>query len=71
MVGVITTVLVGFVAISLIVSSIMIAIITYISVLERTKVESYVQWGFEERYPSHLYCETAIEGFDSGVLGIT
>ena len=37
MVGVITTVLVGFVAISLIVSSIMIAIITYISVLERTK----------------------------------
>lgn len=37
MVGVITTVLVGFVAISLIVSSIMIAIITYISVLERTR----------------------------------
>ncbi|RKV76746.1 MAG: ATP-binding cassette domain-containing protein, partial [Streptococcus sp.] len=37
LVGVVTTVLVGFVAISLIVSSIMISIITYISVLERTK----------------------------------
>lgn len=37
MINAVTYILVGFVAISLVVSSIMIGIITYISVLERTK----------------------------------
>ena len=36
-VNIVSNVLIAFVAISLIVSSIMIAIITYISVIERTK----------------------------------
>ena len=72
MVGVITTVLVGFVAISLIVSSIMIAIITYISVLERTKEIGILRaMGASKRDIRRIFtAETAIEGFISGVLGI-
>ena len=73
MVGVITTVLVGFVAISLIVSSIMIAIITYISVLERTKEIGILRaMGASKKDIRRIFtAETAIEGFISGVLGIT
>ena len=72
MVGVITTVLVGFVAISLIVSSIMIAIITYISVLERTKEIGILRaMGASKKDIRRIFtAETAIEGFISGVLGI-
>lgn len=72
MVGVITTVLVGFVAISLIVSAIMIAIITYISVLERTKEIGILRaMGASKKDIRRIFtAETAIEGFISGVLGI-
>ena len=72
MVGVITTVLVGFVAISLIVSSIMIAIITYISVLKRTKEIGILRaMGASKKDIRRIFtAETAIEGFISGVLGI-
>lgn len=72
MVGVITTVLFGFVAISLIVSSIMIAIITYISVLERTKEIGILRaMGASKKDIRRIFtAETAIEGFISGVLGI-
>ena len=72
MVGVITTVLVGFVAISLIVSSIMIAIITYISVIERTKEIGILRaMGASKKDIRRIFtAETAIEGFISGVLGI-
>ncbi|WP_270288746.1 ABC transporter ATP-binding protein/permease [Streptococcus koreensis] len=72
MVSVITTVLVGFVAISLIVSSIMIAIITYISVLERTKEIGILRaMGASKKDIRRIFtAETAIEGFISGVLGI-
>ena len=72
MVDVITTVLVGFVAISLIVSSIMIAIITYISVLERTKEIGILRaMGASKKDIRRIFtAETAIEGFISGVLGI-
>ena len=72
MVGVITTVLIGFVAISLIVSSIMIAIITYISVLERTKEIGILRaMGASKKDIRRIFtAETAIEGFISGVLGI-
>ena len=71
-VGVVTTVLVGFVAISLIVSSIMIAIITYISVLERTKEIGILRaMGASKKDIRRIFtAETAIEGFISGVLGI-
>ena len=72
MVSVITTVLVGFVAISLIVSSIMIAIITYISVLERTKEIGILRaMGASKKDIRRIFtAETAIEGFISGILGI-
>ena len=72
LVGVVTTVLVGFVAISLIVSSIMISIITYISVLERTKEIGILRaMGASKKDIRSIFtAETAIEGFISGVLGI-
>ena len=72
LVGVVTTVLVGFVAISLIVSSIMISIITYISVLERTKEIGILRaMGASKKDIRRIFtAETAIEGFISGVLGI-
>ena len=72
LVGVVTTVLVGFVAISLIVSSIMISIITYISVLERTKEIGILRaMGASKKDIRRIFtAETAIEGFVSGVLGI-
>ena len=72
LVGVVTTVLVGFVAISLIVSSIMISIITYISVLERTKEIGILRAvGASKKDIRRIFtAETAIEGFISGVLGI-
>ena len=73
LVGVVTTVLVGFVAISLIVSSIMISIITYISVLERTKEIGILRaMGASKKDIRSIFtAETAIEGLISGVLGIT
>ena len=72
LVGVVTTVLVGFVAISLIVSSIMISIITYISVLERTKEIGILRaMGASKKDIRRIFtAETAIEGFISGILGI-
>jgi len=72
LVGVVTTVLVGFVAISLIVSSIMISIITYISVLERTKEIGILRaMGASKKDIRRIFtAETAIEGLISGVLGI-
>ena len=72
LVGVVTTVLVGFVAISLIVSSIMISIITYISVLERTKEIGILRaMGTSKKDIRRIFtAETAIEGLISGVLGI-
>ena len=72
LVGVVTTVLVGFVGISLIVSSIMISIITYISVLERTKEIGILRaMGASKKDIRRIFtAETAIEGLISGVLGI-
>lgn len=65
-------VLIAFVAISLIVSSIMIAIITYISVLERTKEIGILRaLGSSKNDISLIFnAETFIEGFISGLLGI-
>lgn len=72
MISVITGVLVGFVAISLVVSSIMIAIITYISVLERTKEIGILRaMGASKKDVRRIFtAETAIEGLISGLLGI-
>ncbi|MCL2003373.1 MAG: ABC transporter ATP-binding protein/permease [Oscillospiraceae bacterium] len=65
-------VLIAFVSISLIVSSIMIAIITYISVLERTREIGILRSiGAAKRDISRVFnAETLIEGFVAGVLGI-
>ena len=71
-VNMITYVLIAFVAISLIVSSIMIGIITYISVLERTKEIGILRSiGASKKDISRVFnAETIIEGFVAGVLGI-
>ncbi|MBR3864426.1 MAG: ABC transporter ATP-binding protein/permease [Clostridia bacterium] len=69
----ITYVLIAFVSISLIVSSIMIGVITYISVLERTKEIGVLRaMGASKRDVARVFnAETAIIGFASGMLGIT
>ena len=66
-------VLIAFVSISLIVSSIMIGIITYISVLERTKEIGILRAiGASKKNISSIFnAETFIVGLFSGVLGIT
>ena len=71
-VNVISSVLIAFVAISLIVSSIMIAIITYISVLERTKEIGILRAiGASKKDISRVFnAETFIEGLVAGIMGI-
>ena len=68
----ISSVLIAFVAISLVVSSIMIGIITYISVLERTKEIGVLRSiGASKKDVSRVFnAETLIEGFVSGAMGI-
>ena len=68
----ISYVLIAFVAISLIVSSIMIAIITYISVLERTREIGVLRAiGSSKNDISKIFnAETFIEVLFSGILGI-
>jgi len=68
----ITYVLIAFVSISLVVSSIMIGIITYISVLERTKEIGILRSvGARKRDVSRVFnAETLFIGFISGALGI-
>ena len=71
-INVISYVLIAFVAISLVVSSIMIGIITYISVLERTKEIGILRAiGASNRDVSHVFnAETVIIGFTAGAIGI-
>jgi len=68
----ISTVLIGFVSISLIVSSIMIGIITYISVLERTKEIGILRAiGASKNDISRVFnAETMIVGLLAGLVGI-
>ena len=68
----ITYVLIAFVAISLVVSSIMIGIITYISVLERTKEIGILRAiGASKRDVGRVFnAETLIVGFVAGAIGI-
>jgi putative ABC transport system permease protein len=68
----ITYILIAFVSISLVVSSIMIGIITYISVLERTKEIGILRSiGASKRDISAVFnAETLIVGFVAGILGI-
>ena len=71
-INVVSYVLIAFVAISLVVSSIMIGIITYISVLERTKEIGILRAiGASKRDISRVFnAETLIVGLAAGVIGI-
>ena len=71
-IDVVSGILIAFVAISLVVSSIMIGIITYISVLERTKEIGILRaMGASKRDVSRVFnAETFIVGSVSGIIGI-
>ena len=71
-VNTISYVLIAFVTISLVVSSIMIGIITYISVIERTKEIGILRAiGASKKDISRVFnAETIIIGFTSGLFGI-
>ena len=68
----ITYILIAFVAVSLIVSSIMIGVITLISVQERTKEIGILRAiGASKKNVSSMFnAETVIIGFTSGLLGV-
>ena len=65
-------VLIAFVSVSLVVSSIMIGVITYISVLERKKEIGILRaMGASKRNVTHVFnCETIITGFLAGLIGV-
>ena len=71
-VNAVSYVLIAFVSISLVVSSIMIGVITYISVYERTKEIGILRsiGASKENISSIFNAETFIIGLLSGVLGI-
>ena len=71
-IDVVTYVLIAFVAISLVVSSIMIGIITYISVLERTKEIGILRSiGASKKDVARVFnAETAVIGLGAGIIGI-
>lgn len=72
MIDVVTSALVAFTAMSLVVSTVMIAIITYVSVMERVKEIGVIRsLGGRKRDVSNLFnAETFIIGGVSGVIGI-
>ena len=72
MINIVTTALVAFTALSLVVSTVMIAIITYVSVIERVKEIGVIRsLGGRKRDVSALFnAETFMIGGVSGVLGI-
>ena len=71
-IDVVTYALIGFTALSLVVSCVMIGIITYVSVVERTKEIGVIRsLGGRKRYVSYLFnAETFIIGLASGLIGI-
>ncbi|MCL2085182.1 MAG: ABC transporter ATP-binding protein/permease [Oscillospiraceae bacterium] len=71
-INMISNVLIAFVGISLVVSSIMIGIITYVSVLERTREIGILKSiGARKRDISRVFnAETMIVGFTAGMLGV-
>lgn len=72
MINIVTTALVAFTAISLIVSTVMIGIITYVSVVERIKEIGVIRsLGGRKKDVAHLFnAETFIIGLVAGLLGI-
>lgn len=69
---IITIALVCFSSVSLVVSSIMIGIITYVSVVERTKEIGILRsLGARKKDVSHIFnAETVIIGFTAGLIGV-
>ncbi len=72
LINVVTTALICFTALSLVVSTVMIAIITYVSVIERIKEIGVIRsLGGRKKDVSHLFnAETFIIGGMSGLIGI-
>ena len=72
MLGTVTIILIAFTAISLVVSSIMIGIITYVSVIERTKEIGVLRsLGARKKDVSRVFnAETLLIGFSAGFLGV-
>ncbi|BCR35244.1 ABC transporter ATP-binding protein/permease [Mariniplasma anaerobium] len=72
LISTITIILAAFAGISLVVSSIMIGIITYVSVIERTKEIGIMRsLGARKKDISRIFnAETVLIGFTSGVLGV-
>lgn len=72
LINIITYALVAFTALSLVVSTVMIGIITYVSVVERTKEIGVIRsLGGRKKDVAHLFnAETLIIGFSSGLVGI-
>jgi ABC-type antimicrobial peptide transport system permease subunit len=72
MINIITYALVAFTALALIVSTVMVAIITYVSVVERIKEIGVIRaLGGRKKDVSHLFnAETFVIGLASGIFGI-
>ncbi len=72
MIQLVTIALVAFTALSLVVSTVMVGIITYVSVVERIKEIGVIRsLGGRKRDVSNLFtAETLMIGFSSGVFGI-
>ncbi len=72
MIDIVSTALIAFTSISLIVSTVMIGIITYVSVVERVKEIGIIRsLGGRKKDVSHLFnAETFIIGLLSGIIGI-
>jgi putative ABC transport system permease protein len=72
MIDIITYALIVFTALSLLVSTVMIGIITYVSVVERIKEIGVIRsLGGRKKDVSHLFnAETFIIGLTSGIFGI-
>jgi len=71
-IDIVTYALIGFTALSLVVSCVMIAIITYVSVVERTKEIGVIRsLGGRKKDVAHLFnAETFIIGLTSGLIGV-
>lgn len=72
LIDIVTTALIAFTALSLVVSTVMVAIITYVSVMERVKEIGVIRsLGGRKRDVSRLFiAETFIIGAVSGIIGI-
>lgn len=72
MINIVSTALISFTSISLVVSTVMIGIITYVSVVERVKEIGVIRsLGGRKKDVSHLFnAETFIIGLLAGIIGI-